>query len=211
MFIYFVALIATPLIIFGLLHARVLNDWLRSRFRNSLTSCTGLTRRPQIETLLIDEDEESACVPMTSLSARKQVAEIENVPIQKSFDNDGKTSDAFLTETEKKLKNLSVPRYSFDSVLSEDRERDIELDTRVRKENAIESLKDTIERSMNPSTRLNITQIYNLIQKETLKQKLLDVEKRKFNESVPLKITEHLPLSSENEPEHEDESRSNPS
>ncbi|XP_033342303.2 uncharacterized protein LOC117229726 isoform X2 [Megalopta genalis] len=190
MFIYIVAIIFTPLIIFGLVHTRCL-----------------LTRRPLIETLTINESTENLCTPERSFDIIEEIDNTESLstaPLQRSlFDNKEGSSDTLLT-----------PRYSFEDVLPEAREKHFESsETRTRKENLFESLKNTIEKSTNPSNRLNTTQIYNLILKETLKenlarQKLLETERRKINnEATSLKITEQAASSSENMSEQDGESR----
>ncbi|XP_076291838.1 uncharacterized protein LOC143214531 [Lasioglossum baleicum] len=220
MFIYFVALILTPLIIFGLVHARCLNNWLRSKARNSLTICSGLIRRPRMETLTINEDTENVCAPERFFDTAEEVAESETQPAPRSlFDSKEESRTDFLTgipETEGKLNNLNPPTYSFENVLPEARERDFELSgTRAKKDNLIESLKSTIEKSTNPSGRLNTAQIYNLILEETIKenvarQKLLETERRRVNNiTAPLNITEEAPSSSENVSEHDGESSEN--
>ncbi|XP_076647885.1 uncharacterized protein LOC143356247 [Halictus rubicundus] len=222
MFIYLVALIFTPLIIFGLVHARSLTNWLRTKARNSLTICNGLIRRPRIETLTINEDTEnvSAHERFFDIAEEEEVAEPERLPVQRPlFDSKEESRCDFLTEiseAERKLNNLNPPTYSLDNVLPETRERDSELSgTREKKDNLFDSLKSTIEKSTNPSARLNTTQIYNLILKETLKenvarQKLLDIERRRINNiTAPLNITEEALSSSENVSEHEGESSEN--
>ncbi|XP_033342302.2 uncharacterized protein LOC117229726 isoform X1 [Megalopta genalis] len=207
MFIYIVAIIFTPLIIFGLVHTRCLANWIRWKVINSLSTCNRLTRRPLIETLTINESTENLCTPERSFDIIEEIDNTESLstaPLQRSlFDNKEGSSDTLLT-----------PRYSFEDVLPEAREKHFESsETRTRKENLFESLKNTIEKSTNPSNRLNTTQIYNLILKETLKenlarQKLLETERRKINnEATSLKITEQAASSSENMSEQDGESR----
>ncbi|XP_015440441.1 PREDICTED: uncharacterized protein LOC107195169 [Dufourea novaeangliae] len=166
MFLYLVALIATSLIIFGLVHARCLVNLLRSSVRASLFICNGLIHRS---------------------------------PIEESFNNEDVENDCTLSLGATEEENFQAQRLVFDN-------NETSIADNAGKENIFESLKTTIARSTNPSTRLNTTQIYDLIMEETLKessarQKLLDAERRKFNERVPLKITDHLPSSSENPPE----------
>lgn len=62
------------------------------------------------------------------------------------------------------------------------------------KENIFESLKSSIERTTaTPYSRLNTSQIYNIILKEKLKenavkQKLLESDRSKFNDSLTIKM-----------------------
>ncbi|XP_017888322.1 uncharacterized protein LOC108629888 isoform X2 [Ceratina calcarata] len=99
----------------------------------------------------------------------------------------------------RKERSLNAPRYSFEDLLSEERDKDLGLssggvgiavgkvrlggavvkdDDGVRrsvkqeaKENIFESLKNSIDKTNNyPTSRLNTRQIYNMILKETLKE-----------------------------------------
>ncbi|XP_078047299.1 uncharacterized protein LOC144475356 [Augochlora pura] len=207
MFIYIVAFIFTPLIIFGLVHTRCLANWLSWKVRRPPTTRNRLTGGPRIETLTFNESIEHLCTPERSFDIIEEVANnaerLPTAPLQRSYDNKEGSSDILLT-----------PRYSFEDVLPEAREKDFgSSETRARKENLFQSLKNTIEKSTNPSTRLNTTQIYNLILRETLKenlakQKLLETEKRKINnETTSLKISEPAASSSENMSEQTNESK----
>ncbi|XP_053983194.1 uncharacterized protein LOC128886950 [Hylaeus anthracinus] len=227
MFIYLVAFVATLFIIFGLVHVRCLNDWLRSSICSSLRN--GLFRRSEIEASFNNEDLESTFTSERSLTETGEVREFDDFLTQRAmFSNKERLSDVLLAETGNNSRNLNQPRYSFEDILSGERDRDFGIpatralqlgttkDDSIRatkqegNENIFESLKSSIERSTNPSSRLNTSQIYNLILKETLKdkaarQKLLENEKSKFNESLPNKLVEHLPSRSENRSEREDD------
>ncbi|XP_076244345.1 uncharacterized protein LOC143185302 [Calliopsis andreniformis] len=221
MFIYLVAVVATLFLIFGLLHARCLNDWLRSSVCCSLSLYNGLIRRPAIETSL-NSDLENVVTESPPIAANERTEHGEHPTPRATFNNKERLSDAILGEAGSKARSLNPPRYSFENILSEDRDkafglpatRPLELGTpendtiRATKqegqENIFESLKSSIERSStSPYSRLNTSQIYNLILKEKLKenaakQKLLETDKDKIDESLANKTPENVPSSSEN-------------
>ncbi|XP_043264911.1 uncharacterized protein LOC122404753 [Colletes gigas] len=226
MFIYLVAVVATLFIIFGLVHARCLKSWIGSSVPSSF--CDQLTRRPQTEASLDNEDLESTFATGRSLAMTDEIREFEDLAPQGFvFGTKERSSDVFIAETGSKSRNLNPPRYSFENLLSGERDIDLGLpatrnlqlgttkdDEAIKttkqegKENLFESLKNSLEKGAFPPSRLNTSQIYNLIVKETLKdnaakRKLLEIERIKFNESLPIKLVEQLPSSSENEPEQD--------
>ncbi|KOC66089.1 hypothetical protein WH47_00982 [Habropoda laboriosa] len=231
MFIYLVFPVATLFLIFGVLHDR--NDWLYSSVRRTLTLYRRLINRRTPQRSLLNENLESITSERPVVRTDDRI-ELENVPAQKTTISNiadhtkEKMSDAILGETRDTMKILNPPRYSFESVLSEEKDRDIDLPvirtlqlgktpdnaTRISKqeetENIFESLKTTIEKTaVDPSSRLNTRQIYNLLMKESLKenearQKLID---KKLNESLPIEIKEQVPSSSQNKSEREDKNK----
>ncbi|XP_076633644.1 uncharacterized protein LOC143347900 [Colletes latitarsis] len=226
MFIYLVAVVATLFIIFGLVHARCLKNWIGSSIPSSF--CNELARRPETETSLNNEGLESTFATGRSPTITDEIREFENLALQRiTFGNKERSSDVFIAETGSKSRNLNPPRYSFENLLPGERDIDLGLpatrnlqlgttkdDEAIKtskqegKENIFESLKNSLEKGAFPPSRLNTSQIYNLIVKETLKdnaakRKFLEIEKIKFNESLPVKLVEQLPSSSENEPEQE--------
>ncbi|XP_016907752.1 uncharacterized protein LOC107995038 [Apis cerana] len=224
MFIYLIAPVAILFFIFGLLHIKCLYNWLLASLRCSLTLYNGLICRPAIQTSLNEDFESNLTIerPMAVISDK---AEYEDLLAQSlTISNNERLSDIHLGETGSKSRNVNLPRYSFEDIISEKKDKDLGLpvmrtlqlglmqDDTIRttkqegKESIFETLKNSIEKSNYSSPRLNTRQIYNMILKETLKesearQKLLDNDK--FNEVSPIEIKEHLPSSSENKPELE--------
>lgn len=199
------------------------DDWLRSSIRCSLTLYNGLICRrlnaapiQASSSLLNTEDDEDSLLEnrgSTSdrLSAVCDRTEEEILAQRTVFDR-------------RKERSLNAPRYSFQDLLTEEREKNLGFsvvdnvrlgavkdDDAARpvtkqepKENILESLRNSIDRTNNhPASRLNTRQIYNMILKETLKesearQKLLDTDRTKLTESSPpIEIKEQVPSSSE--------------
>ncbi|XP_060815372.1 uncharacterized protein LOC132906834 [Bombus pascuorum] len=214
MFIYLVAPVATLVFIFGLLYIKRLDNWLRSSIRCSLTLYNGLIYRTAIQASLNNRDSESNLTsesPMAIVSDRDRVEYDELLAQKTVVNNNERLPDAFLEEVGNRSKNLNPPRYSFEDIVSEERNKDLGLrevtynnitrTSKEGKENILETLKSSVEKSNYPSSRLN-KQIYNLILKEGQKeyetrQKLLDSDNNKFNEPLSTEIKEYLPSSSE--------------
>ena len=221
MFIYLVAPVATFVFIFGLLYIKRLDNWLRSSIRCSLILYNGLIYRTAIQTSLNNRDSESNLTsesPMAVISDRDRVEYDELLAQKIVANNNERLADAFLEEVGNRSKNLNPPRYSFEDIVSEERNKDLGLRVKTHqlgitydnitrtskqegKENILETLKSSVEKSNYPSSRLN-KQIYNLILKEGQKecearQKLLSSDNNKFNEPLPTEIKEYLPSSSE--------------
>ena len=148
---------------------------------------------------------------MAIVSDRDRVEYDELLAQKTVVNNNERLPDAFLEEVGNKSKNLNPPRYSFEDIVSEERNKDLGLrevtynnitrTSKEGKENILETLKSSVEKSNYPSSRLN-KQIYNLILKEGQKeyetrQKLLDSDNNKFNEPLSTEIKEYLPSSSE--------------
>ncbi|KAK9301244.1 hypothetical protein QLX08_006325 [Tetragonisca angustula] len=224
MFIYLVASVATLVFIFGLFHVKHLDNWLRSSIRSSLTLYNRLICRPAIQTTLNNENSECNLTTEGPVVVNDIVEEF---LIQKTVvNNNERLSETFLREVESRSKNLNLPQYSLEDIVSEEKDKDLGLpakkthqleitqDSTIRtnkqegKENIFESLKSSVEKFNYPSSLLN-RQIYNLILKETqkeseIRQKLFDSDNKKINESSSTEVKEYLPSSSEKKPELDD-------
>ncbi|XP_076669948.1 uncharacterized protein LOC143369638 isoform X2 [Andrena cerasifolii] len=213
MFIYLVALAAALFIIFGLVRGRCLTDLLWSPISCPASLYNGLIRRPAIEATLNNDLENTSTTETPWAETNERVA-YEELPLQRAaWSNRDGSSDAILGGTGSKARSLNPPRYSFEDILSEERDKDLGFPVSrpiqlgaaqvnalrsskpEGKDTILESLRSSIERtSTSPYSRLNTSQIYNLILKEKLKenaakQKLTENDANKFKESSPILIT----------------------
>ncbi|XP_076167459.1 uncharacterized protein LOC143146746 [Ptiloglossa arizonensis] len=219
MFIYLVAVVATLFIIFGLLHARCLNDWLRSSIRYSRILYNERIRNSEIEERLNNENLQTVSTLSIPLIITDEVKDFIDFMTQRTaYNTKERLSNALMGEVEGKSRNLNQPRYSLEDVLSGERDKDLGLPTtrtlqlgtakddtiktskQEGKENIFESLQSSMEKKTHPHCQLN--QIYNLILKETFKdntakQKVLEDENSKLKESLPINLVEQVPSSSE--------------
>nr|XP_034175168.1 uncharacterized protein LOC117601915 [Osmia lignaria] len=224
MFIYLIALVATLFIIFGLLHARCLNDWLQSSIRLPFNVSSRLIRRPVNEISLQNESLENNLTSERPFLVTSEWGEHDGISV--TFNNVERLPDSILDEPGIKLRN---PRYNFEDIPPIEMKKDPDLagtktlQLGIAKNNAIgkqeanenifESLKNSIEKTAaSQSGRLNTKQIYNLIMKETMKeseakQKLVESFRSKPIES-PIEIRDHFASSSSKE---EDEDNLNKS
>lgn len=186
-----------------------------------MTFYNGLIYRTAIQASLNNRDSESNLTsesPVAVVSDKDRVKYNELLAQKTVVNNNERLPDAFLEEVGNRSKNLNPSRYSFEDIVSEERNKDLGLRVKTHqlgvtydnitrtskqegKENILETLKSSVEKPNYPSSRLN-KQIYNLILKEGQKecetrQKLLDSENNKFNEPLPTEIKEYLPSSSE--------------
>lgn len=100
--------------------------------RYSLTLYHGLVYRPIVDTSLNNADFESNLTPERSeaITSNKFESEYENLLTQKiAVSNNERLSDMFLDEDERRLRNLNLPRHSFENIALEEEDKGFVLFT----------------------------------------------------------------------------------